>query len=400
MKKILVVMVVAALGLVSAQKTASMVWSGAVTGPTSDVGGPYGAAIEDYCKHANEQKMVPGVTLNCIVRDDQYQNPNTQRILEEALDRSKPALYLGYSTGAMLQLKKLLNEVKLVTMPASAHIGLIDPPENTYMFLPVSSYSEQIVALLEYIAKQKRGAKVALVVNPSPFGRATTDDAKKAASTLGLEIVDIQEVGGNNLDNTALLKNLEGKGAEYVIHQNVAGPVANILKDAKKLGLDKKIKQMGAVYTGGADLIRLAGDAAEGYLWASSYLTLEEDSACIKLHKELAAKNNRGDLGKSHNYTAGLLAASIAVEAMKRANQRFGKIDNETVYNALVGMNGPNSFTPGCAVKVGGSAEIDFTKSEQTGGEGLRVLEVKGDKFVPITQPFTSTLFRKVHYGK
>jgi branched-chain amino acid transport system substrate-binding protein len=241
---------------------------------------------------------------------------------------------------------------------------------------------------------------VALVVNPSPFGRATTDDAKKAAAQLGLEIVDVQEVGGNNLDNTALLKNLEAKGAEYILHQNVAGPVANILKDAKKLGLDKKIKQMGAVYTGGGDLIRLAGDAAEGYLWASSYLTLDEDSACIKLHKELAAKNNRGTLGQSHNYTAGLLAASIAVEAMKRANQRFGKIDNETVYNALVGMNGPNGYSPGCAVKVGNSPEIDFTKSEQTGGEGLRVLEVKEGKFVPITQPFQSVLFRRVHYGK
>lgn len=400
MKRIWMLAAVAALGLGYAQKTVNLVWSGAITGPTSDVGGPYGAAVEDYCKYANEQKLIPGYTLNCTVRDDQYQNPNAQRILEEALDRAKPAVYLGYSTGAMLQLKKLINEVKLVTLPASAHIGLIDPPENTYMFLPTSSYSEQIVALLEYIAKEKKGAKVALVVNPSPFGRATTDDAKKAAGELGLTIVDIQEVGGNNLDNTALLKNLEAKGAEYILHQNVAGPVANILKDAKKLGLDKKIKQMGAVYTGGGDLIRLAGDAAEGYLWASSYYTLEEDTPGIKLHKELAAKNNRGTLGQSHNYTAGLLAAAIAVEVMKRALQRFGKIDNETFYNSLVGMNGPNSFNPGFVVRVGNSPEVDFTKSEQTGGEGLRVLEVKGGKFVPVTQPFQSSVFRKVHYGK
>ncbi|MER3443204.1 MAG: branched-chain amino acid ABC transporter substrate-binding protein [Armatimonadota bacterium] len=400
MKRSVLLVGLTLLGLAQAQQTVSLVHSGAITGPTSDVGGPYAAAIEDYCKYANEQKLIPGYTLNCIVRDDQYQNPNAQRILEEALDRNKPAVYLGYATGAMLALKSLVQEVKLVTIPASAHIGLIDPPDNTYMFLPTSSYSEQVVALLEYIARQKKGAKVALVVNPSPFGRAVLDDARKAAAQLGLSIVDVQEVGGNNLDNTALLRNLDSKGTEFIIHQNVAGPVANILKDAKKLGLDKKIKQLGAVYTGGNDLIRLAGDAAEGYLWASSYYTLDEDTPGIKLHRELAAKYNRGTLGQSHNYTAGLLAAAIAVETMKRALQRFGKIDNTTFYNALVGMNGPNAFNPGFVVKTANSPEIDFTKSEQTGGEGLRVLEVKGGKFVPITQPFTSTLFRKVHFGK
>ncbi len=44
--------------------------------------------------------------------------------------------------------------------------------------------------------------------------------------------------------------------------------------------------------------------------------------------------------------------------------------------------------------------EIDFTKSEHTGAEGLRILEAKGGRFVPVTEPFTSALFRKVHYGK
>lgn len=401
MKRGLILATVAALSLASAQqtKTVNLLWSGAITGPTSDVGGPYGAGVEDYCKYANEQKLIPGFTINCTVRDDQYQNPNTQRIFEEALDRAKPAMYLGYSTGGMLQLKPLIQEVKMPTIPASAHIGLIDPPNNTYMFLPVSSYSEQIVALMEYINREvKKNARIALVVNPSPFGRAVVDHAKRAAQRLGQTIVSVQEVGANNLDNTALLRNLDSQNVEFILHQNVAGPVANILKDAKRLGLDKKIRQMGAVYTGGSDLIRLAGDAAEGYLWASSYYTLDENAPGITLQKQLAQKYGRSvDILNSTNYTAGMLAAAIAVEAMKRAAQRFnGRIDNETVYQAIIGMNGPNAFKPGFAVSTKAGIEIDFTKSEQTGGEGLRVLEAKGGKFVPITEPFTSALFRQV----
>ncbi|GAB5601577.1 ABC transporter substrate-binding protein [Thermus sp. FJN-A] len=391
----------AAVGLALGQQQVSILWSGAITGPTSDAGAPYGAAVEDYCKYANERKLIPGVVLNCLVRDDQYNNANTQRFFEEALDRFKIPVFLSYATGANLQLKNLIQEVKVVTIPASMHVELIDPPNNDYFFIPTSTYSEQVVALLEYIAKQKKGAKVALVVHPSPFGRAPVGDARKAAQQLGIQIVDVQEVGAGNLDNTALLKRFEQAGVEYIVHQNVAGPVANILKDAKRLGLDKKMRQLGAHYTGGPDLIKLAGDAAEGFLWATSFYMFHEDAPGIRLQKELGQKYGRPQaIVESVNYTNGMLATAIAVEAMRRAQERFKRITNDTVYQAIVGMNGPNAFKPGFAVSTKQGIEIDFTKSEHTGAEGLRILEAKGGRFVPVTEPFTSALFRKVHYGK
>ncbi|MDM7324982.1 MAG: ABC transporter substrate-binding protein [Thermus sp.] len=388
-------------GLALGQQQVTILWSGAITGPTSDAGSPYGAGVEDYCKYANERKLIPGVVLNCLVRDDQYNNANTQRFFEEALDRFKIPVFLSYATGANLQLKSLIQEVKVPTIPASMHVELIDPPNNEYFFIPTTTYSEQVVALLEYNAKQKKGAKVALVVHSSPFGRAPVADARKAAAQLGLQVVDVQEVGAGNLDNTALLKRFEAAGVEYIVHQNVAGPVANILKDAKRLGLDKKIKQLGAHYTGGPDLISLAGDAVEGFLWATSFYMYHEEAPGIRLQKELGEKYKRPQaIVESVNYTNGMLAAAIAVEAMRRAQERFKRITGETVYQALIGMNGPNAFKPGFAVSTKQGIEIDFTKTERTGAEGLRILEAKGGRFVPITEPFTSALFRKVHYGK
>ncbi len=389
----------AAMGLGLAQQQVTILWSGAITGPTSDAGVPYGAGVEDYCRYANERRLIPGVVLSCLVRDDQYNNANTQRFFEEAVDRFKIPLFLSYSTGANLQLKPLIQELKIPTIPASMHIELVDPPNNDYLFLPTTSYSEQVVALLEYIAKEKKGAKVALVIHPSPFGRAPVEDARKAARILGLEIVDVQEVGSGNLDNTALLRRLAQAGVEYVVHQNVAGPVANILKDNRRLGL--KIRHLGAHYTGGPDLINLAGEAAEGFLWATSFYMFHEDAPGIRLQKELGARYNRPKaVVESVNYTNGMLATAIGVEAMRRAMERYKRVTHETVYQALVGMNGPNAFKPGFAVSTKQGIEIDFTKSERTGAEGLRVLEAKGGRFVPITEPFTSALFRRVHYGK
>ena len=388
-----------AVGLALGQQQVTLFWSGAVTGPTSETGAPYGAGIEDYCRHM--ARSIPGVVLNCVARDDRYDNATTQRLFEEAVERFRIPIYLGYSTGAMLQMKALIQELRIPTLPASNHVGLIDPPNGDYFFIPVSTYSEQVVALLEYIAKGKRGAKVALVVHPSPFGRAPVEAARKAAAQLGLQIVDVQEVGAGNLDNTALLRRFEAAGVEFVVHQNVAGPVANILRDTRRLGLSGRMTHLGAVYTGGVDLLSLAGEAAEGFLWASPYFTAQEDTPGIRLQKELVARFGRpAGYAENHNYTAGMLAAAIVVEAVKRAQERFRRVNNETVYQALVGMNGPNAFRPGLAVSTKQGIEIDFTKSERTGAEGLRILEAKGGRFVPVTEPFTSALFRKVHYGK
>ncbi|WP_424951156.1 ABC transporter substrate-binding protein [Deinococcus sp.] len=374
----------------AADKTVTVGWSGAITGPTSDAGINYGAGVEDYCKYAAATNMVPGYKLNCIARDDQYVNANTQRNFEDYVG----PVFLGYSTGATLQLKATIQETKTPSIMGTYHIGNVDSPNGQYVFLPISSYSEQVVSLLEYIAKKDRKAKIALLVNPSPFGRAPVDDARKAAARLGLTIVDVQEVGAGNIDNTALLKRFEAAGIQYVVNQNTAGPVANVLKDAQRLGLLGKMQFMGAHYTGGEDLTRLAGSAAQGFIWATSfYLSDESTLPGIILVKKIGAQFGRGaNTVQSIHYTAGMTAAAITVEAMKRAAAK-GDVTNLTVYDALLTFNGTHAFDPGFTV-----SPVIFTKTDHVGAEGLRYLQADATgNFKAISGPFKSNLFRLVH---
>ena len=391
MKKLLTLSALVLASLAGA-KDVTLVWSGAITGPTSDAGAPFSAGVEDYCKYANQKKLIPGVTLKCVVRDDQYNNANTQRNFEEFVGNEQVPVFLGYSTGSMLQLKGIVQETKTPTLTSSYHIGLIDPPNNGYMFLPIASYSENIVGLLEYVASKDKGAKVALLVNPSPFGRDPVVDARKAADKLGLKIADVQEVGANNLDNTALLKRLESQGVKYVINQNTAGPVANILKDAKRLGLLGKMQFMGAHYAGGEDLTKLAGDAAKGFIWATSYYLYDEASKPgMKLVKQIGTQNKRkADTISSVHYTSGMLGAAIAIEAMKRAGSN---LTADGVYKALTGMNGKNAFIPGFTV-----GPVTFSAKDHVGAETMRLLQADGTgNFKAITGPMRSKVFAQVH---
>jgi len=142
----------------------------AITGPTSDAGNPYSKGTEDYFKFVNDTKILGNDTIDCTIRDDQYKTDVTKRNFEEYLDDGI-VMYLNYSTGSTLGLKRDFEEEEIAVLPASYHKGNLDG--SNYIFLPIASYSDQLVLLAEYVAKNHKSgkAKVALFVHPSAFGR-------------------------------------------------------------------------------------------------------------------------------------------------------------------------------------------------------------------------------------
>lgn len=363
-------------------------FSGAITGPTSDAGNPLSKGVEDWVKYANDTKMLGDDKIECFIRDDQYKTDVTKRNFEEYLDEGI-VFYLNYSTGSTLGLKRDFEEEQIPVAPSSYHEGnLIDA---NYIFIPVATYSENVVALAEYVAKNHKGGgvpKVALFIHPSAFGRGPLEDTQKAVKAgLKIEIVEVVE-HGKDLDNSAMLKRLMSKDVQYVISHTVQSPVATMLKDAQRLGVTAgsfgekgKLTFLGAHYTGGSDLIALAGDAAKGFLWTCSYNLTYEDNAKTKKQLELAKKYGRDDkAANSHNYAAGILQAQIAVEAIKRAKAAGMKISKENLYKVLNQMNGSKTFDTFAAV-----GPVSYSKDDHVGVDLVNIYKVEGGKFKTIS---------------
>ena len=371
-------------------------WSGAVTGPTSDAGQFVVQGVEDYCRYANDEGIIPDTTITCLTRDDQYNNDNTLRNFEAYLDEDMDA-FLSYATGATLQLKLNAVEERMPVISSSLHIGVIDPPDNEYNFLPLTSYSEQVVALLEWIAENHAenqqgdaAPKVAMLVHPSPFGRAPVEDAQAAAEILGVEIVDVQE-HGDGTDYTALLQRWSNDGVEYVIGQTVQSPIAAMLNAAQALGLLDTMTFMGAHYTGGNTLISLAGEAADGFLWATSVPLPEQ----VPLQSELGGRYGRPEATiADDNYTSGALQASIFIEAARRAVEAGEDVNPETIYAQLLAMNEAGN---GVFDSPLGLAPVSYSETDRVGVGALHLLQVQNGAFVETTEPFTSETFAQVH---
>ncbi len=370
----------------------------AITGPTSDAGNPYSKGVEDYFNFVNDTKMLGDDKIECTIRDDQYKNDITKRNFEDFLDQGI-VFYLNYSTGSTLALKKDFEEEKIPVLPASFHAGnLVD---SNYIFLPIASYSAQMIGLTEYVVKNHQGGKpkVAMFIHPSAFGRGPVEDVQKAvAAGLDVEIVEVVE-HGKDLDNTAMLKRLSGKGVQYVLSHTVQSPVATMLKDASSLGLvattfgeEGKITFLGAHYTGGNDLVALAGDSAENFYWTTSYIVTSEPGEGTDLQLALAKRYNRDEkAANSHNYANGMMVAQVATEVIRRAKEKGKEITKETLYQELLDMNGDNAFSPKTTV-----GDVTFSETDHAGVDTLQLYVVKNKQFMSEGSPFIPEYTAKI----
>lgn len=370
----------------------------AITGPTSDAGNPYSKGVEDYFNFVNDTKMLGDDKIECTIRDDQYKNDITKRNFEDFLDQGI-VFYLNYSTGSTLALKNDFEEEQIPVLPASFHAGnLVD---SNYIFLPIASYSAQMIGLTEYVSKNHKGGKpkVAMFIHPSAFGRGPVEDVKKAvAAGLDVEIVEVVE-HGKDLDNTAMLKRLSSKGVQYVLSHTVQSPVATMLKDASSLGLvatsfgeEGKITFLGAHYTGGNDLVALAGDSAENFYWTTSYIVTSEPGEGTDLQLALAKKYNRDEkAANSHNYANGMMVAQVATEVIRRAKSKGKEITKETLYEELLGMNGDNAFSPKTTV-----GDVTFSETDHAGVDTLQLYVVKDKTFMSEGSPFVPEYTDKI----
>lgn len=392
------VCMVAFSGQVIAGEVYKLGLSLAITGPTSDAGNPYSKGVEDYFNYVNDTKMLGDDTIDCTIRDDQYKTDITKQNFEDFLDQDI-VFYLNYSTGSTLALKKDFEEEQMPVIPASFHAGnLID---SNYIFLPIASYSAQAIGLAEYVVKNNKGGtpKVAMFIHPSAFGRGPVEDVEKAvAAGLDMEIIEVVE-HGKNLDNTAMLKRLINKGVQYVISQTVQSPVATMIKDASSLGLiatsfgePGKLTFLGCHYTGGNDLVALAGESAENFYWTTSYIITNEPSAGATAQLDLAKKYNRDEkAANSHNYANGMMVAQVATELIKRAKANGKKVTKESLYEELLAMNGDNAFSPGTTV-----GPVTYSKTDKAGVDTLQLYVVKDGAFQSAGKPFVPEYTAKI----
>ena len=364
-------------GDATADPTSGPIKVGAVfdlTGPTSDVGTIYAEGIRGYVDWLNQNGGVDGRNIDLLYQDYAYKVDQAEQLYSQFIGEGVVA-FQGWGTGDTEALRGRIASDHIPFMSASLSHVLGDPAEAPYNFLSGTSYSHQIMIVLDWLVETGRTAPVALMHNPSPFGLSPFQQGgREYATALGLELT-AHEMPRGATDYSAELTRIAQSGAETVIFQNTSGPVAVALKNARDLRLDLTFVTLN--WCTNEVLIELAGEVAEGVVGSVIFAPPGEGvegltAADAYLRTQGSSIDEKGLL-----YSQGWWVMALMTEGIRRAAADGGAVTGERIKAALETLDG---FETG-----GVTAPVSYTPTDHRGIKGMRLFEVQDGTWVPLT---------------
>ena len=319
-----------------------------LSGPTSAVGRPYGDGIKACADWLNSQGGIDGRMVKLIQVDYAYNVQQALAAYKNFMSQGITALQ-GWGTGDTEALVSFVTKDQMPTFSASYSAHLTDPTKAPYNFFVAADYSTQMRAALKYIKDswtESRAPRVAFIYPDHPYGLSPIQAGKDYAAELGFELVGETNVSLKAMDATTELLALQKTQPDFCWIGGTTPSTAVILKDAAKLKMDCTF----FINIWGIDenLIKLAGDAANGNIGNLGSVTYDDDTEGVTLIRKLTG----GEHQMSH-YLRGFASMLVMAEGMKMAAAK-GQLDGPGIKAALetvrdydpMGLTPPISYFP------------------------------------------------------
>ncbi|HEY5765267.1 MAG TPA: ABC transporter substrate-binding protein [Candidatus Deferrimicrobiaceae bacterium] len=339
-----------------------------LTGPTSSVGNPYAKGVQDYKDYVNAHGGINGKKIDMQMFDYAYDKNKAINQYKKLVEEKVVAIQ-GWGTGDTEALTGFLAADKIPYLSASYSAHLTDPAKAPYNFFIAADYTTQLRAGLKYIKdnwKEKRAPKIVFLYPNHPYGIAPIKGGKEYAKELGFEVLGDEDVGLKAIEANSQMLSVKSKGADFGWIGGTTPSAAVIIKDAKKLGLATKF--LVNIWGNDEDLVKIAGDAAEGTLGLQAAAVYGDDVPGMKLIKEVT----KGQHQNTH-YVRGWVSMMALCEALKIADKK-GELNGPGVKAALETFK---DFDTG-----GLTSKLTYTGADHRPNMSAKVYEYKGGKAV------------------
>ncbi len=348
-----------------------------LTGPTADVGTDYADGMRGYVEWTNAQGGIEGRPIELMYQDYAYQVPRAEQLYRQFVTGGA-VVFMGWGTGDTEALRPYIAEDEVPFSSASLSHILGDPAEAPYNFLVAASYTDQFRIALDWIARDHGEGTpiVALMHNASPFGLSPSRyGGTEFAEALGIDLT-LYEMPRGAVDFTAEFSRIRQSGAEYVVFQNTSGPAAVALQNARSLGLDATFICLNWCSNG--QLVRIAGEAAEGVMGTMPYAPLGVDVPGTRVIRQYLAGKGESIEGLTNAYTQAWWTFAVFAEAMRQVLAAGDELTGANIKAAL------ETFTD--FDMQGVTVPLTFTPDDHLGTKGLRIFRVEGGLWVPMTE--------------
>ena len=239
-----------------------------LTGRAADQGKDILSGIELARDEINSKRTPGQPRLDLAVEDDMGDPKSGVAALEK--------LILTIASSVMLAMIPIAEREKVVLLSPAASSSKISN-SGKYIFRLSLLAPPQAEALAGYACNRMRVARGAILYSNDETGISYRDAFRDAFVAKGGEIVFEQPFERTDTDFRIQLTRLKAVNAEVCFVPSIPQTIGLILKQAKELGI--KIQFVGNYGAEGESLLTTAGEAAEGFIYASIPISRKFESA-------------------------------------------------------------------------------------------------------------------------
>jgi len=306
-------------------------------GPYAPGGSGFGGGMIDYFAMLNERDGgINGVKLTWEKCETEYRNDRGVECYERSKKKGPTGASVIHplSTGITYSLieKATADKIPVISLGygrTDAADGRVFP----YIFPLITTYWSQNTAKIKFIGQKEggmdklKGKKIVNIYHDSAYGKETIPVLDAQAKKYGFQVTHIAVPHPGNEQQSQWLQVRQIR-PDYVIlwGWGVMNPTA--LKAAAKVGFSRD-KIIGVWWAGSEEDVIPAGDAAKGYT-AAVFNVAGENLPLIQDIKRVVYKAGKGNMEDESRvgsvyHVRGVVHGIITVEAIRKAQERFGK---------------------------------------------------------------------------
>ncbi len=303
------------------------------TGAYAPNGVPFANGYVDYLKYVNAKGGMNGVKISYEECETGYATDKGVECYER-LKGKGATVFQPLSTGITFALtdKAPGDKIPLITS-GYGRADTVDGMAFKWNFPLLGTYWTGADILIQHIAKKEGGAdklkgkKIALVYHDSPYGKEPITALQERSKMHGFDL-QLLPVTAPGVEQKATWLQVRQSRPDYVLLWGWGVMNSASLKEAVATGYPRE-KMYGVWWSGAEPDVKDVGAAAKGYNALAMQHGAEPNAKIVKdvlatLHAKNQGTGPKEEVGQVL-YMRGMIAALLAVEGVKRAQERYGK---------------------------------------------------------------------------
>ncbi len=347
--------------------------SAAFEGPASALGLGMRTGLMAAFQEANDAGGVKGRRLELVTYDDGYEPAkainNTNKLINE--DRVF-ALIGEVGTPTSKAVQPISTKAAVPFIGPFTGAGFLRNAAHGNIVNVRATYDQETEAWIEYLTKDLKISRIAILYQDDSFGRVGLSGVKKAMEKRGLELVAEGTYKRNTVAVKSALLTIRKAKPQAVVMVGAYKPCAAFIKLARKIKMNAKFVNIS--FVGSKALAKELGQDGEGVI-VSQVVPLPSDTSLpvvAAYHKALKAHNPKAEPGFVS--LEGYMVGRLVVQAL-------AKMDGEITRKALM-----DTITKIGTFDLGG-VTLTYGPGDNQGMDRVYMTEIQADgSFKPLVE--------------